>query len=107
MRQPEKQGLVEEFIPHAAIGALAEAVLHGLSWRDVVPLGARILRPDADRVRGEPPVPKVSATAATHSRVTSLMMLSTPFNRNLLNRRIEDRLHRVLGDMATEMPELR
>ena len=30
VRQPEKQGLVEELVPHAAIEALAEAILHRL-----------------------------------------------------------------------------
>jgi len=51
--QPEKQGLIEEFVPHAAVEALAEAVLHRLTRLDIVPRDARILCPGKDCVRGE------------------------------------------------------
>src|SRR3954470_4105436 len=37
MIEAEEQGFVQEFVAHAAVEALAEAVLHGLARCDVVP----------------------------------------------------------------------
>jgi len=45
MIEPEEQRLVQEFVPHAAIEALAKAVLHRLSRCDIVPCDAVLLRP--------------------------------------------------------------
>ncbi len=48
-----EQMLVEAFVPEAPVKALDEAVLHGLSWRDVVPFHTVVLRPFQHGVRGE------------------------------------------------------
>lgn len=42
---PEKQRLAEEFVPRAAVEALAEAVRHGIPGLDVVPLEIRVSGP--------------------------------------------------------------
>ena len=51
--EPEEKGLVQEFVPHAAIEALAKAVLHRFSRRDIVPCDAVLRSPAEVRVRGE------------------------------------------------------
>ena len=53
MGQRNEQGLVEAFVPQAAVEALHEAVLHRLSRCDVVPLDPSFLRPAQDRRRGQ------------------------------------------------------
>jgi len=35
--EAEEQRLVQKFTAHASVKAFAEAVLHGLAWRDVMP----------------------------------------------------------------------
>ena len=49
----EEQCFVQQLVPHLAIEALDEAVLHGLPRHDVVPIDPLILRPGEDAVRGE------------------------------------------------------
>lgn len=44
-----EQGLVEEFVPHAAVEGFADTVLHGASRRDVVPFDTGLLRPQRKR----------------------------------------------------------
>ena len=51
--QVAEHGLVEQLVPHSAVEALHEAVLHRLARRDVVPLDPALLLPLQDRVRGE------------------------------------------------------
>ena len=53
MVDAEEQAFVQEFVPHPTVEALNVSVLHWLSWRDVMPFDAMILRPDEDGVRGE------------------------------------------------------
>lgn len=103
MVEVAEQCLVEEFVPHSPVEGLAEAVLHGATRRDVVPLDADLLRPEQDGVRGELlslsltmsfglpylatsvvssratrlPEIEVSGIAARHCFVTSSMTLST------------------------------
>lgn len=45
--------LVEAFVAHPAIEALDDAVLHGLSGRDVVPLDALLGRPAQHGIAGQ------------------------------------------------------
>ena len=45
MGQRTEQRLVQKFITEAAVEALNEGILRRLSWRDVVPCHAAILRP--------------------------------------------------------------
>ena len=49
----KEQGLVEKLVAHAAVEALTEAVLHGLSRCDKMPCDRVVLRPCEDGVRGE------------------------------------------------------
>ena len=51
--EAEEQGFVEKLIPHPAVEALAEAVLHRLSGRDEVPVDLVLLRPGQHGVAGE------------------------------------------------------
>lgn len=51
--QCREQHLVQEFIAEPAVKALDEAVPHGFSGRDVVPLDVSALTPRQDRRRGE------------------------------------------------------
>src|ERR1700722_18948884 len=53
MVKVEEQALVEKLVAHAAVEALAEAVLHWLSWRNEVPDDPVVLRPGEHGVRGE------------------------------------------------------
>ena len=46
--QCAKQRFLETFISEFTVEALDEAVLLGLSWRDVMPINARILYPLED-----------------------------------------------------------
>ena len=48
MSQRGEQGLVEAFVPQAAVEAFHEAVLHRLAGRDLVPLDPPLLRPAQD-----------------------------------------------------------
>jgi hypothetical protein len=45
-----KPRLQKAFVPQPADEALYEAVLHRLSWRDVVPLDLSLLLPSQDRI---------------------------------------------------------
>ncbi len=49
----EEQRLIQELIAHASVEAFAEAVLHGLARRDVMPLHLAFARPGENGVRGE------------------------------------------------------
>lgn len=51
--QPEKQRLVEQFIAHAPVEALAEPALHRFAGRDEMPGDIGFLRPRQHGVRGE------------------------------------------------------
>src|SRR5712675_2440895 len=53
MIEAEEQALIEKLVPHPAIEALTEAVLHGFARRDEVPGNAILLRPGEHGVRGE------------------------------------------------------
>ncbi len=48
-----EQRLVQEFVAHAAVESLADAVLHRLARRDVVPGDPGLDAPSEDGVRGE------------------------------------------------------
>jgi hypothetical protein len=48
-----KNRLVEQFVAHAAVEGLADAVLHRLAGRDEVPVDAGGLRPGKHGVGGE------------------------------------------------------
>ena len=37
MGEVAKRGLVKKLVPHATVETLDESILHGLSWRDVMP----------------------------------------------------------------------
>lgn len=98
-----EQRLVEELVPHAAVERFADAVLHGTTRRDVVPLDADLLRRsrmgfevnsvplsltmsfglpclatsiDSSRATRLPEI-DVSGIAARHCLVTSSIPLST------------------------------
>lgn len=49
--QVMEQGLIEKLIPHPAIEALHEAILHGLARCDVVPRDQVLGTPVQDRIR--------------------------------------------------------
>ena len=51
--EPEKHRLVQQFVPHATVEALAKAVLHGLFRRDEMPDDLVLLRPGKHGVRRE------------------------------------------------------
>lgn len=51
--QGREQGLVQEFVPQAAVEALEEGILGRLSGRDIVPVKLAVSRELQDRVRGE------------------------------------------------------
>ena len=51
--EAEEQGFIEKLVPHPAIEALTEAVLHRLARRDEVPGNAVFLRPGQHGVRRE------------------------------------------------------
>ena len=53
MIEAEEQALIEKLVAHAAIEALAEAVLHRLSGRNEMPDDPVVLRPGEHGVRGE------------------------------------------------------
>ncbi len=53
MIEAKEQALVEKFVAHATVEALAEAVLHRLSRRDKMPDDVVVLRPGEHRVRRE------------------------------------------------------
>src|SRR3546814_1465843 len=53
MRQAEEQRLVQQFIAHPAVEALAEAVLHRLARRDVMPFYAHLPAPCQHRIAGQ------------------------------------------------------
>jgi len=44
MIEPKEQARVKQLVAHAAVETLDMAVLHRLSWRNVVPLDLVILR---------------------------------------------------------------
>ena len=48
-----EQMFIETLIPQASVERLNKAVLHWLSWSDLVPFNATILLPGKYRVRGE------------------------------------------------------
>ncbi len=48
-----KQRLIEKFVPHPAVEAFYEAVLHWLSRRYVMPFDIMLGAPSQDRVRGQ------------------------------------------------------
>ena len=52
MGEVAEQRLVQELVPHPAIEAFHETVLHRLSGRDVVPFDLVLGAPLQDRVRG-------------------------------------------------------
>lgn len=49
--QVVEQLFVQALVPEAAIVAFHEAVLHGLSWRDVVPLDLPVFLPFQNGIR--------------------------------------------------------
>ena len=51
--QCAKQRFVEAFVSQFAVEAFNEAVLLGLSGRDIIPIDSRILHPLEDRHAGE------------------------------------------------------
>lgn len=53
MIEAEKQALVQQFVAHAAVEGLDEAILHRLAGRDGVPFSLVIFRPGQDGIRGE------------------------------------------------------
>ncbi len=53
MIKAEEQSFVQQLVPHPPVEALHEAVLHGLSGRDVMPVDGMVLRPGKDRMRDE------------------------------------------------------
>lgn len=53
MVEPEERALIEQLIAHSAVETFAEAILHGLAWRDEVPGDPVLLRPAEQGVRGE------------------------------------------------------
>ncbi len=53
MTEAEEQRLVQKLVPHASVEAFTEAVLHGLTWGDVMPRDLVFARPGEDGVRGE------------------------------------------------------
>ena len=53
MGEVAERRFVQELVPHPAIEAFDEGVLHRLSWRDIVPLDLVVGAPLQDRVRGQ------------------------------------------------------
>src|SRR5580698_126858 len=53
MIEIEEQRLVEKFVAHAPVEAFAKAVLHGLVWRDEVPVDTCLLGPGKHGVAAE------------------------------------------------------
>ena len=53
MGEVAEQRLVQKFVPHPAVKAFHEAILHRLSRRDVVPFDLVLGAPLQDRVRGQ------------------------------------------------------
>lgn len=51
--EAKEQAFVEQFVAHPTVEGFNIAVLHRLSWRDIVPLNLVILRPGQDGIRGE------------------------------------------------------
>ena len=51
--QVGEQVLVEALVAQAAVEALDEAIRHGLSWRDVMPLDLSVLLPFQNGIRGQ------------------------------------------------------
>ena len=51
MGEVAEQRLVQELVPHPAVEAFHETILHRLAWRDVVPLDLVLGAPLQDRVR--------------------------------------------------------
>lgn len=49
--QARKQVLVQALVPEAAVEAFDKAVLHGLAWRDVVPLDLPVFLPFQNGIR--------------------------------------------------------
>ena len=49
----EEQGLVQQFVAHAAVKALDVAVLHRLARSDVMPLHPALTAPRQDGIAGE------------------------------------------------------
>ncbi len=45
MTEAEEQRLIQKLVPHAAVEAFTEAVLHGLAWGDVMPRDFVFARP--------------------------------------------------------------
>ena len=48
-----EQGFVQALVAQATVEALDKGILLGLSWRDVMPVDAGLVRPFQDRVRCE------------------------------------------------------
>src|SRR5690606_4027738 len=53
MAEAEEQRLIEQLIPHPAVEALDECILHRLSRRNIVPVDLVLRRPGEDGVRRE------------------------------------------------------
>jgi len=51
--EAEEQSFVQQLIAHTTVEAFAEAVLHGLARRNIMPLDLAFGRPGEDGVRGE------------------------------------------------------
>lgn len=51
--QRREQVLVEALLAHPSIEAFHQAVLHGLSWCDVVPADLAVLLPFQHRIAGQ------------------------------------------------------
>jgi hypothetical protein len=99
--EPEEQRLVQEFVAHAPVKAFAEAVLHGLSWRDVTPFDPMFARPREDGVGGElRPV-----VGDDHARLAAPRDQRRQFAGDALpgNRRVRDRRQAFAGYVVDDV----
>ena len=78
--ETEEQCLVQRFIAHLAIEALDITILHGLSWRDVMPVDLVILAPGEDGIGGE----FSSIVTDNHARLSPAFNDGGEFARNSL-----------------------
>lgn len=53
LAQRREQMFVEAFLAHPSVEAFDKAVLHGLSWRDVMPTDVSVFLPFEHRVAGQ------------------------------------------------------
>jgi len=101
--EAEEEALIEKLVPHPAVEALTETVLHGLARSDQVPGDAALLRPGEHGVRRE----LGAVVRDDHSRLAALFDQHGQFARHptTRDRGVRDRRQTLPGDVIDDVQD--